>query len=446
MRTVAVLGTGDSGSAMARRLRERGFSVRAWNRTEARARPLESDGVAVFPTSAEAVRTADVVLVTVFDATAVLDVIGQIASFVEPGAVVAQCATIGDDIEAVIARAGDLGVPLLDAPFLGNPGPARRGELTIMVAGAPDHKRLASPVFEALATNVVDVADRPGGASRLKLACNTWLFGMNAVAAQAAVLAESFGLDSRLFLRAVSGSNADSAYLHYRSAQLTGATDAVLSPVRAAVKDLAHIRAAAVSAGIPDLLLGRVEQLYTRAADAGLGDRDLTAVRAVLDGQVMRRQGAEPAVLDGIHHLKFPVSDVDRSLAWWERAFGAVRRPHLDHRTPEGVLFGYVIAVPGVQEPVELRLAPGSAGAVSGFDPVTFAAPDRSAVQAWVDRFEAAGVANSGLLRGLNSWLVVVHDPDGVPIRICSRETHAWDAEGVDFDSPWITPLVRDQL
>lgn len=122
MRTVAVLGTGDSGSAMARRLRERGFPVRAWNRTEARARPLESDGVAVFSTSAEAVRTAEVVLVTVFDAAAVLDVLGQIAPSLEPGAVVAQCATVGGDIEAVVARAGDLGVSLLDAPFLGNPG------------------------------------------------------------------------------------------------------------------------------------------------------------------------------------------------------------------------------------------------------------------------------------------------------------------------------------
>ncbi|WUK33973.1 NAD(P)-dependent oxidoreductase [Streptomyces sp. NBC_00370] len=280
-----MLGTGDSGSAMARRLRERGFPVRAWNRTEARARPLESDGVAVFSTSAEAVRTAEVVLVTVFDAAAVLDVLGQIAPSLEPGAVVAQCATVGGDIEAVVARAGDLGVSLLDAPFLGNPGPARRGELTIMVAGATEHKRLAGPVFEALATNLLDVAERPGGASMLKLACNTWLFGMNAVAAQAAVLAESFGLDSRLFLRAVSGSNADSAYLHYRSAQLVGASDAVLSPVRAAVKDLAHIRTAAASAGVPDLLLARVEQIYTRAAGAGLGDQDLTAVRAVLNGQ-----------------------------------------------------------------------------------------------------------------------------------------------------------------
>ncbi|MFJ7213731.1 NAD(P)-dependent oxidoreductase [Amycolatopsis sp. NPDC098790] len=282
MQSVAVLGTGDAGFAMAQRLRERGFAVRAWNRTEARARPLEADGVLVCPTAAEAVRSADVVLVTVFDAPAVLDVLDQVAPALAPDAIVLQSATVGPDISKVVETAGRLGLALVDAPFLGNPGPARRGELTLMVAGAPEHKRVAAPVVEALASNVVDVADRPGGASLLKLTCNTWLFGTNAMAAQAAVLAESFGLNPALFIQAVTGSNVDSAYLHYRHAQLTGASDEVFSPVRAAVKDLRHIRAAADAAGAPETLLAVLQDVYDRATEAGLGDRDLATVREVL--------------------------------------------------------------------------------------------------------------------------------------------------------------------
>ncbi|WP_116201784.1 NAD(P)-dependent oxidoreductase [Amycolatopsis circi] len=282
MRTAAVLGTGDAGSEMAKRLQEHGFAVRAWNRTESRAQPLAARGVAVFPTAAEAARTADIVLVTVFDTAAVLDVLNQIAPALGPETVVLQSATVGADIEQIVQTAERLGVTLLDTPFLGNP---QRGGLTLMVAGAPEAKRLASPVLEALASTVVDVADRPGGASLLKLACNAWLFGLNAMAAQAAVLTESFGLDFQLFLSAVAGSKADSPYLHYRAAQLTGETDEVLSPVRAAVKDLARIRAAATSAGVPDLLLDRLAQLYTQAADNGLGDHDLAAVRVVLGKQ-----------------------------------------------------------------------------------------------------------------------------------------------------------------
>ncbi|MET9259429.1 NAD(P)-dependent oxidoreductase [Amycolatopsis sp. NPDC004079] len=282
MRTAAVLGTGDAGSAMARRLREHGLAVRAWNRTESRARPLTGHGVAVFPTAAEAVRTAEFVLVTVFDAAAVLEVLREIAPALDAKAVVLQSATVGADIDEIVQTAEQLGVALLDAPFLGNP---KQGGLTLMVAGAAEPKRLASPVLEALASTVVDVADRPGDASLLKLACNTWLFGLNAMAAQAAALTEAFGLDFRLFLDAVAGSKADSPYLHYRAAQLTGETDEVLSPVRAAIKDLAHIRAAATSAGAPDLLLDRLARLYTQAADNGLGDHDLAAIRVVLGKQ-----------------------------------------------------------------------------------------------------------------------------------------------------------------
>ncbi|WP_406636571.1 NAD(P)-dependent oxidoreductase [Amycolatopsis sp. WGS_07] len=278
MQTVAVLGTGGAGAAMARRLREHGFAVRAWNRTESRARPLAADGVEVFPTAAEAVRSAEVVLVTVFDAAAVLAVLSQIAPALGAGTVVAQSATVGADIDEIADSADHLGVTLLDAPFLGNPGTA----LTFMVAGAPEAKQLANPVFTALAYTVIDVTDHPGSASRLKLACNTWLLGLNAMAAQAAALTESFGLDARLFLRAVADSNADSAYLHYRAVHLTGDSDEVLVPVRAALKDLGHIRSAAASAGVPDMLLDPLAQLYTRATDTGLGDHDLTAVRVVL--------------------------------------------------------------------------------------------------------------------------------------------------------------------
>ncbi|MFI5779595.1 NAD(P)-binding domain-containing protein, partial [Nocardia sp. NPDC051570] len=130
MTTVTVLGTGDAGFAMARRLLELGFAVRAWNRTESRARPLEIEGALVFSTAAEAVRAAEVVIVTVFDTPAVLDVLAQIAPALETNTVVLQSATVGSAIAEVLAAGTRLGVTIVDAPFLGNPGPARRGELT----------------------------------------------------------------------------------------------------------------------------------------------------------------------------------------------------------------------------------------------------------------------------------------------------------------------------
>ncbi|MFD3837280.1 NAD(P)-binding domain-containing protein, partial [Streptomyces sp. NPDC058642] len=57
--TVSVLGTGIMGAAMARNLARAGHTVRAWNRSRAKAEPLAADGIAVAGTPAEAVEGAD---------------------------------------------------------------------------------------------------------------------------------------------------------------------------------------------------------------------------------------------------------------------------------------------------------------------------------------------------------------------------------------------------
>src|SRR5580704_9910354 len=68
---IAFLGTGLIGSNFIHAFRKRGESVRAWNRTIAKARPLESLGVEVFEDPAEAVRGATRVHLSLSDDTAV---------------------------------------------------------------------------------------------------------------------------------------------------------------------------------------------------------------------------------------------------------------------------------------------------------------------------------------------------------------------------------------
>lgn len=155
---------------------------------------------------------------------------------------------------------------------------------------------------------------------------------------------------------------------------------------------------------------------------------------------------AEKLALAGVHHLKYPVSDLARSLDWWERALDAERQPHWDHHLPDGTLFAYIIQVPGVPYPIELRLAGGSAAALSGFDPLTFAVETHADLQRWAARLDAVGIENSGVLRGLLGWLLAMRDPDGVSIRIYCNETHEWDEANSDIGNPWVRPLPRDAL
>src|SRR6266536_3618289 len=123
--------------------------------------------------------------------------------------------------------------------------------------------------------------------------------------------------------------------------------------------------------------------------------------------------------LVGIHHVKFPVTDLARSRAWYERVFGL--RPVRE--------FAY--EVPGLPElNIALRENPAAARGISGFDPVSFAIADRGAAQAWADRLDELGVAHSPVIDATIGWLLVFHDPDGTEIHLYSMERHGIDPTG----------------
>lgn len=141
--------------------------------------------------------------------------------------------------------------------------------------------------------------------------------------------------------------------------------------------------------------------------------------------------------LIGIHHLKFAVENLARSLTYYERVFGAQRIAKFDHIDANGRLFAYIISIPGVDTPLELRLNAAAASRQKGFDPVTFLVDSRVDLEQWIQHFSAAKVLHSGLLVGALGWLVATEDPDGRRIRLYTRETHGPE-EQVSWNSPWI--------
>jgi 3-hydroxyisobutyrate dehydrogenase len=80
MTTIAVLGTGIMGLPIAANLLDAGFSVRAWNRTPDRARPLADRGAVVAATPSEAVLGAQNVLTMLSGRPAVRAVMGGLGA------------------------------------------------------------------------------------------------------------------------------------------------------------------------------------------------------------------------------------------------------------------------------------------------------------------------------------------------------------------------------
>jgi len=131
----------------------------------------------------------------------------------------------------------------------------------------------------------------------------------------------------------------------------------------------------------------------------------------------------QPVIL-GIHHLKFPVADLMRSLSFYENAFGARRQAHLDHRWPSGELFAVALEIDRLGTVLELRADASAAQAQKGFDPVTLSVGGREDLEAWRAHFDALGLEHSPILTGFVGWLLVVEDPDGRRLRFYTNETH----------------------
>ena len=127
----------------------------------------------------------------------------------------------------------------------------------------------------------------------------------------------------------------------------------------------------------------------------------------------------------GIHHLKFAVSDLERSLKFYESLFGAKRVRSLDHVTEKGVLFAVILEVPNLGTPLELRHNPVAAAAQRGFDPITLSIENNAALDSWCRHLDELDFPHSPILNGLFGRLLVIEDPDQRQLRFYSLEKHA---------------------
>ncbi|MEO8851862.1 MAG: NAD(P)-dependent oxidoreductase [Allobranchiibius sp.] len=280
---VAVLGTGVMGKGMARSLRRGGHDVVVWNRTRSRAEVLADDGITVAGSVREAVEGADVVVTMLFDTDAVLAIADELIDSLGPDAVWLQSATVGPEGIARIAAKRPT-TRLLDAPMLGTKAPAEQGTLVGLLSGPQELIDAAGPALAAMTSRSIIAGGTVGAASGLKLACNAWIGTITAATAQSVALAEGLGVDPALFLSAIEGGAADSAYAQMKGREMLNGSFEPSFSVDGVRKDTALIHDAIAGAGLRTELTDAVQRLFDDASAAGHGGEDLAAVRLSFTG------------------------------------------------------------------------------------------------------------------------------------------------------------------
>ena len=285
--TVAVLGAGHMGAAMAGSIRRAGFDVVVWNRTAATAAAVaEGIGVRSATTIADAVEAAEVVVTSLADDEAVLAVYsgtGGLADSVGETTVVLEMSTITPaTVRGVAPGIERRGAAMLDAPVSGSVSVAEAGQLTIMAGGDAAALERARPVLDAVSKRIFHLGGLGRGAT-MKLAVNSLLHGLNVALSEALVLVERAGIErSTAYEVFASGAVAAPFVLYKREAYEHPESTPVAFSLDLVAKDLDLILALAAEVGADMDQAAVNREIVERAIAAGLGRRDLSAIAELL--------------------------------------------------------------------------------------------------------------------------------------------------------------------
>ena len=278
--TVALLGAGTMGAAIAERLLEQGFAVDVWNRTPGPAARLAERGARAHARPDEAVARADVVVTMLPTGDAVREVMLEQSTInvMWPGAVWAQMGTIGveatETLRSEVARVRPA-VAFVDAPVSGSREPARDGHLVILASGPAGARSILEPVFQALGRPVW--LGEAGAGSRMKLLLNTWLAFEVEAAAEVAAFADRLGVAHTALREAVAGGPLASTVAMTKLAKMEGGDYSPDFSLEWALKDLNLAEAAAGVEVIP--VAGSIAERWRRLVAEGYGRLDISAAR-----------------------------------------------------------------------------------------------------------------------------------------------------------------------
>lgn len=279
-KAVGFVGLGSMGLPMARNLARAGLQVLAWNRT-----PKEAEGLTQVGSPKEAAGTGLVITMLADDA-ATEAVLPEILEGLPPGGLHIAMSTLGVPYSrALWERHRQAGKRYLAAPVFGRAEAAARGELRIVVAGAPVDVEEARPLLKALGVEVYEVGEAPHLAHAVKLGGNFLIASMLEALSEAYVLVEKNGVRREAFYEVVRGFFRSPVYEAYGRILLERRFSPPGFKLRLGLKDARLIHQAADTTHTPlplgHLLLDRLLEGMAR----GMGEEDWTAILKLVEAE-----------------------------------------------------------------------------------------------------------------------------------------------------------------
>lgn len=279
--TLGWIGTGRMGSVLASRLLEQGCDLTVYNRTRAKAEPLEKLGARIVDRPAD-LSDRDVVITSVAGSTDFAEVMtgpeGLLAKGRRVPSLVIDTSTVSMDVsQAIREKAAQLGSVLLAAPVSGNPKVARAGKLSLAVSGPRASFEQALPYLRMLGKSVTYVGE--GEAARLVKICHNLILGVvTQILAETTVLAERGGIARADYLEFINGSVMGSTFSRYKTPAFVNLDFTPTFTGHLLRKDFELGLDAARPLNVPLPVAALTHQVIVKLIGNGLGEVDFAAL------------------------------------------------------------------------------------------------------------------------------------------------------------------------
>ena len=286
--SVAVVGVGIMGSAIAGRLLEVGHSLTLFDLDRTKMEPLIHLGARAADSPADATRSSEYVITSLNTASIVRSAVFG-PEGVAAGGDAAKMLIDMSSIDPVATRemAAELrsvvGMAWVDAPLSGGAPKAKIGKLTVMAGGTAEDVSRARAVMDSLCANYSHMG--PSGAGQTTKLVNQVLcaIGFQAVA-EAVRLAEAGGVDATRIPAALAGGRADSSILQEFGAKMAVRDYRPTGRIDNMLKDLEAVQSFAAGQRVPLPLTGAVTELHRLFVAAGIGSEDSAAMMKYFEG------------------------------------------------------------------------------------------------------------------------------------------------------------------
>ena len=246
--SIAFFGIGLMGKPMAINLLHAGYSLKAWNRTIAKAEALVSFGASVARTPKD-VADADILITMLAAGPEVRSVLEEALPAVKKGAlVIDMSSTKQSEAKDLYALLAERGIHFIDAPVSGGVLGAEEATLAIMAGGDEAQFERALPVLSVMGrpTRV-----GPAGCGQIAKLCNQLIVGATInILAEAMLLAQAGGADPAAMRAAIRGGFAESRILDVHGQRMLDRNFVPGGQVKTQLKDLENILHAAEMAHI----------------------------------------------------------------------------------------------------------------------------------------------------------------------------------------------------